>query len=82
MTTGSGLFTSLCSGFAQIFSEIVSTSVKKPSNTNYIASRHIKGEKNHHFRLTCVRLSKMFLLKLAFNYNSLLKIRERKLGRV
>ena len=51
-STGSGLFRFLSSGFAQIFSR----SVKKLSNTNFIASRHIKREK---FSLPVdVRLSK------------------------
>ena len=45
-STGRGLFTFLSSGFAQIFSQIVSTSVKKLSNTHFIASRHIKREKS------------------------------------
>ena len=39
MLTGGGLFTFLSIGFAQIFSNF--TSVKKLSNTNFIASRHI-----------------------------------------
>ena len=30
---------------AKIFSQIVSIRVKKLSNTNFISSRHIKGEK-------------------------------------
>ena len=38
--TGGGLFTFLSSGFAQIFSNF--TSVKKLSNTNFIASRYRK----------------------------------------
>ena len=52
--TGSAHFTFLSSGFVEIFSEIVSTSIKKlVSNTHFIASRHIKlrGE-SIHFRLT------------------------------
>ena len=44
-STGSGLFTFLSSCIAQIFSWIVSTCVKKLSNINVIASRHIKREK-------------------------------------
>ena len=43
-STGSGLFTFLSSGFAK--NVIVSSSVKKLSNTNFIASWHIKGEKS------------------------------------
>ena len=51
----SGLFTFLSSGFANILSYIVSTSVKKLGNTNFIASRCIlKKGKSPHFRLTCV----------------------------
>ena len=44
-STGNRFFTFLSSFFAQIFSWIVSTCVKKLSNTNVIASRHIKREK-------------------------------------
>ena len=40
--TGRAHFTFLSSGSVQIFSEIVSTIVKKLSNTHFIASRHIK----------------------------------------
>ena len=61
-STGGDLFRFLSSSFAQIFSEIVSRSVKKLSNTNFIASRHIKRET---FSLPVdVRLSKTHLLKL------------------
>ena len=55
-------FTFLSSGFAQIFSQIVSTSVKKLSNTNFMASRHIKRE-NSSLPLV-VRLSKTPLPEL------------------
>ena len=49
-------------GFAQIFSQIVSIRVKKLSNTNYIASRHITREKSS--LPVDVRCSKTSLLKL------------------
>ena len=52
--TGSAHFTFLSSGFVQIFSEIVSKTIKKlVSNTHFIGSRHIRlrGE-SLHFRLT------------------------------
>ena len=49
-------------GFAQIFSQIVSIRVKKLSNTNYIASRHITREKSP--LPVDVRCSKTSLLKL------------------
>ena len=45
-STGSGPFSSLDDGFAQIFNQIVSIRVKKLSNTNFISSRHIKREKS------------------------------------
>ena len=45
-STGSCPFSFLGDGFAQIFSQIVSIRVKKLSNTNYIASRHITREKS------------------------------------
>ena len=38
---GSGLFSFLDDGFAQIFSQIVSIGVKKLSNTNFISSMRI-----------------------------------------
>ena len=61
-STGSGPFSFLEDGFHQTVSQIVSVRVKKPSNTNFISSRHIKREK-------CslpvdVRRSKTSLLKL------------------
>ena len=39
--TGSGRFTFLSGGFAQILSQIVSIRVKKLSNTNFTSSRDI-----------------------------------------
>ena len=60
--TGSCPFSFLGDGFAQIFSQIVSIRVKKLSNTNYIASRHITREKSS--LPVDVRCSKTSLLKL------------------
>ena len=42
--TGSELFTLLSGRFAQISSQIVSIRVKKPRNTDFVSSRHIKRE--------------------------------------
>ena len=61
MSTGSGPFSSLDDGFAQIFNQIVSIRVKKLSNTNFISSRDIKREKSS--LLVDVRRSKTSLLK-------------------
>ena len=61
-STGSGPFSSLDDGFAQIFNQIVSIRVKKLSNTNFISSRHIKREKSS--LPVDVRRSKTSLLKL------------------
>ena len=44
-STGSGLFATLGSGWAQIFGQIVFIREKKLSDTNFLASRHIKEEK-------------------------------------
>ena len=44
-STGSGLFSFLGRGFAQIFEQIVAVSVKTRSNTNSVVSRNIKREK-------------------------------------
>ena len=41
---GSGLFSIFDGGFAQIFSQIASITVKKLRNTNFISSRHVKRE--------------------------------------
>ena len=65
MSTGSCPFSFLGDGFAQIFSQIVSIRVKKLSNTNYIASRHITREKSS--LPVDVRRSKTSLLKLPVN---------------
>ena len=43
-STGSGLFSFFDGGFAQIFSQIASITVKKLRNTNFISSRHVKRE--------------------------------------
>ena len=64
-STGSCPFSFLGDGFAQIFSQIVSIRVKKLSNTNYIASRHITREKSS--LPVDVRRSKTSLLKLPNN---------------
>ena len=44
-STGSGRFTFLSGGFAQILSQNVTIRVKKLSNTNFISSRDIQREK-------------------------------------
>ena len=43
-STGSGLFSFFDGGFAQIFSQIASITLKKLRNTNFISSRHVKRE--------------------------------------
>ena len=45
MSTGNGLFALFGSDFEQILEQIDSLRVKTLSNTNLVASRHIKGEK-------------------------------------
>ena len=60
--TGSGLFSFFDGGFAQIFSQIASITVKKLRNTNFKSSRHVKRE-NASLPVD-VRLSKTSLLKL------------------
>ena len=62
--TGSGLFSFLNGGFAQIFSQIAFITVKKLRNTNFISSRHVKRE-NASLPVD-VRRSKTPLLKLSF----------------
>ena len=64
---GSGPFSSLDDGFAQIFNQIVSIRVKKLSNTNFISSRHIKREKSS--LPVDVRRSKTSFLKLPNSAN-------------
>ena len=61
-STGSGLFSFFDSGFAQIFSQIASITVKKLRNTNFISSRHVKRENTS--LPVDVRRSKTLLLKL------------------
>ena len=61
-STGSGLFWFFDGGFAQIFSQIASITVKKLRNTNFISSRHVKREKT--LLPVDVRRSKTPLLKL------------------
>ena len=64
-STGSGLFSFFVGGFAQIFSQIASITVKKLRNTNCISSRHVKRENTS--LPVDVRRSKTSLLKLFFN---------------
>ena len=61
-STGSGLFSFFDGGFAQIFSQIASITVKKLRNTNFISSRHVKRENTS--LPVDVRRSKTLLLKL------------------
>ena len=61
-STGSGLFSFFDGGFAQIFSQIASITVKKLRNTNFISSRYVKRENTS--LLVDVRRSKTLLLKL------------------
>ena len=61
-STGSGLFSFFAGGFAQIFSQIASITVKKLRNTNFISSRHVKRENTS--LPVDVRRSKTSLLKL------------------
>ena len=61
-STGSGLFSNFDGGFAQIFSQIASITVKKLRNTNFISSRHVKRENTS--LPVDVRPSKTSLLKL------------------
>ena len=64
-STGSGLFSFLDGGFAQIFCQIASITVKKLRNTNFISSRHVKRENTS--LPVDVRRSKTSLLKLPNN---------------
>ena len=66
-STGSGLFSFLNGGFAQLFSQIASIRVNKLMNTNCISSRHVNRE-NASLPVD-VRRSKTPLLKL-FNETS------------
>ena len=52
-STGSGFFALFGRDFEQKPGQIVSVRVKTLSNTNLVASRHLK-EKKAHLRLTCV----------------------------
>ena len=63
-STGSGLFSFFDGGFAQIFSQIASITVKKLRNTNFISSRHVKRENTS--LPVDVRHSKTSLLKLPY----------------
>ena len=62
-STGSGLFSFLNGGFAQVFSQITSLTVKKLRNSNFISSRHVKRE--NALLPVDVRRSKTPLLKLS-----------------
>ena len=68
-STGSGLFTLLSHDLEQILGQIVSVRVKTLSNTNMVASRHLKREKGS--LPVDVRGSKTSLLKLPNNYNKM-----------
>ena len=61
-STGSGLFSFFGGGFAQIFRQIASITVKKLRNTNFISSRHVKRENTS--LPVDVRRSKTLFLKL------------------
>ena len=61
-STGSGVFALFGRDFEQILGQIVSLRVKALSNTNLVASRHIKSEKGP--LPVNVRRSKTFLHKL------------------
>ena len=74
-STGSGLFSNFDGGFAQIFSQIASITVKKLRNTNFISSRHVKRENTS--LPVDVRRSKTSLLKLP---NISLDLRMKELG--
>ena len=71
-STGSGFFSFFDGGFAQIFSQIASITVKKLRNTNFISSRHVKRENTS--LPVDVRRSKASLLKLPNIQNSLTAI--------
>ena len=61
-STGSSLFSFFDGGFAQIFGQIASITVKKLRKTNFISSRHVKRENTS--LPVDVRGSKTSLLKL------------------
>ena len=64
-STGSGRFELLSRDFEQIFGQIVSIRITTLSNTNTVASRHIKRERGS--LPVDVRRSKTSLLKLPIN---------------
>ena len=70
-STGSGLFSFFDGGFAQIFSQIASITVKKLRNTNFISSRYVKRENTS--LPVDVRRSKTSLLKLPNETRPLLR---------
>ena len=75
-STGSGLFSFFDGGFAQIFSQIASITVKKLRNTNFISSRHVKRENTS--LPVDVRRSKTSLLKLPIGTEVVIKARVHK----
>ena len=77
-STGSGLFSFFDGGFAQIFCQIASITVKKLRNTNFISSRHVKRENTS--LPVDVRRSKTSLLKLPNNIliTTTMKLKRRK----
>ena len=77
-STGSGLFSFFDSGFAQIFSQIASITVKKLRNTNFISSRHVKRENTS--LPVDVRRSKTSLLKLPNDSDGKVNNRKSELG--
>ena len=62
MSTGNGLFALLNHDFGQMFGQIVSVRFKTLSDTELVASRHLKREKGS--LPVDVRRSKTLLLKL------------------
>ena len=67
-STGSGLFSFFDGGFAQIFSQIASITVKKLKNTIFLSSRHVKRENTS--LPVDVRHSKTSLPKLSNNLSN------------
>ena len=72
-STRRGLFSLFDGGFAQIFSQIGSITVKKLRNTNCISSRHVKRENTS--LPVDVRRSKTSLLKLPIVTSNLVSCR-------
>ena len=84
MSTGSGSFSFMGSGLAQIFGQIVSMRIKTLNNTYLVASNHIiKEEASLVYSLSVdVCRSKMPLLKLPFIEPFATLETRKKLGRV